>query len=38
MSINVPFLPGHQFNDPYKQSYKKNQLFNLKTNTCTGKI
>jgi hypothetical protein len=35
---NLPFLPGHRFNDPYKQSYNKNQILHLKTNTCLGKI
>ena len=25
----VPFLPGHVFNDPYKQSYHKTQQFNF---------
>ena len=26
----VPFLPGHVFNDPYKQNYHKTQQFNFK--------
>lgn len=25
----VPFLPGHVFNDPYKQNYHKTQQFNF---------
>lgn len=25
----VPFLPGHVFNDPYKQNYHKTQQFDL---------
>lgn len=37
MSMNLPFLPGHRFSDPYKQSFNKNQVFNYKSNTCTGK-
>lgn len=24
---NVPFLPGHVFNDPYKQNFHKTQQF-----------
>lgn len=34
---NLPFLPGHRFTDPYKQSFNKNQLFNVKSSTCVGK-
>lgn len=25
----VPLLPGHVFNDPYKQNYHKTQQFNF---------
>jgi len=25
----VPFLPGHVFSDPHKQSFHKTQQFNL---------
>ena len=25
----VPFLPGHVFHDPYKQSFHKTQQFNF---------
>jgi hypothetical protein len=25
----VPFLPGHVFNDPYKTSFHKTQQFNF---------
>lgn len=25
----MPFLPGHVFNDPYKQNFHKTQQFNL---------
>jgi len=32
----VPQLPGHKFNDPYKQTYHKNQLFNYTNKTCLG--
>ena len=35
--MNLPFLPGHRFSDPYKQHFHKNQVFQLKTQTCTGK-
>lgn len=34
----LPFLPGHRFNDPYKQTYHKNQVFALKSSTCTGMV
>lgn len=34
---NLPFLPGNSFTNPYKQEYKKHQVFELKTNTCTEK-
>lgn len=37
MSHNLPFLPGHRFSDPYKQSHNKQQVFHLKSQTCTGK-
>ena len=33
----VPQLPGHKFNDPYKQSFHKNQVFNFTNKTCLGK-
>jgi len=37
MASNLPLLPGHRFNDPYNQKYHKNQVFHLKSNTCTEK-
>lgn len=37
MASNLPLLPGHRFNDPYQQKYHKNQVFHLKSNTCTEK-
>lgn len=29
----VPFLPGHVFNDPYKQNFHKTQQFTYKDNS-----
>ena len=36
-SVNLPFLVGHRFADPYKTSYHKNQAFVLSQNTCIEK-
>lgn len=37
MASNLPLLPGHRFNDPYQQNHHKNQVFHLKSSTCTEK-
>lgn len=37
MTSNLPLLPGHKFNDPYKNNFHKNQVFNYKSTTCVGK-
>ena len=36
-SVNLPFLVGYRFADPYKTSYHKNQTFVLSQNTCIEK-
>jgi hypothetical protein len=35
---NAPFLPGHKFNDPYKTSFHKNQVFHYPNKTCLGNL
>lgn len=34
---NLPYLPAHNFSDPYKQDHNKHQVFELKGKTCTEK-
>lgn len=36
--MNLPLLPGLRFSDPYKQNFHKNQVFNYKSQTCTGRF
>ncbi len=38
MSVKLPFLPGHRFNDPYKQTFHKNQIFSFTSRTNLGNI
>lgn len=35
---NLPLLPGHRFENPYKQNFHKTQVFEKKSNTYLGTL